>query len=107
MRTTIQIARLAKLTLAALALQAFSAQAQEFPAKPLRHVVPLTAGGIADIIARIIPPEMGKVLGQPVIVENKPGAENKLAFEYVMSQPADGYNMVLVNVSNLAGQPVL
>src|SRR4051812_4232389 len=99
----VTLARLTRLALVGLALQISSGQAQDFPSKPLHLIVPLTAGGIADIIARIAAPEMAKSLGQPVLVENKPGAENKLAFEYVLAQPADGYNMVLVNVSNLAG----
>ena len=73
-----------------------SAQAQEsYPNKPVRIVIGYTAGGGNDIIVRVMTPELSKGLGQPVIVENKPGAQSIIAAEYVAKQPADGYTLFM------------
>jgi tripartite-type tricarboxylate transporter receptor subunit TctC len=77
---------------AALALPAL---AQDFPSKPIRIVVGYSAGGGNDIIVRVMTPEMSKSLGQPVIVENKPGAQSIIAAEMVAKSPADGYTILM------------
>jgi len=80
------------------ALAAFSlgAGAQEnYPNKPIRVVIGYSAGGGNDIIVRVMTPELSKGLGQPVIVENKPGAQSIIAAEYVAKQPADGYTILM------------
>ena len=80
--------------LCALALPA-AAQAQSYPDKPIRIIVGYAAGGGNDIIVRVMQPEMQKGLGQPVIVENKPGAQSIIAAETVARAPADGYTILM------------
>ena len=85
-----------------------SATAQDYPSKPIRIIVAATPGTATDNVARIIAPEMRKVLGQPLVVENKPGADYRIGFEYVARQvPADGYTLLSVNVEIMALLPVL
>ena len=70
--------------------------AQEaYPNKPIRIIVGYSAGGGNDIIVRVMQPEMQKGLGQPVIVENKPGAQSIIAAELVAKAPADGYTVLM------------
>ncbi len=67
---------------------------QAWPARPIKLIVPFVAGGGSDTLARIIAEPLGARLGQPVVVENKPGAASSLAAEYVARQPADGYTLM-------------
>lgn len=98
----------AMLVAAAGVLAPASAVAQEFPNKLVRIVVPNSAGTILDLLSRAVAPDMSKSLGQPVIVENKPGANNIIGLEYVAKQaPADGYTIVTATVSVLATLPIL
>lgn len=93
---------------AASMLGAGSAAAQDFPNKLVRIVVPNSAGTILDLLSRAMAPDMSKSLGQPVIVENKPGANNIIGLEYVAKQaPADGYTLVTSTVSVLATLPII
>ena len=91
-------------TLAALA--AFSlvstAQAQTYPAKPLKLVVGYAAGGVADITARKLAQKLAVSLGQPVIVDNRPGAGGILAADSVAKAEPDGYTLLLLNGGNAA-----
>ena len=81
----------------ALAL-APSTHAQEaFPTKPIRIVVPFTAGGIVDSIARTIGEKLSAKYGQPVLVENKAGAGGAIGTDFVAKAPADGYTLLLVS----------
>jgi len=87
---------------------ATAAMAQEYPNRPIRIVVPSTPGVPQDVIARVAAPEMSKMLGQPIFIENKPGADQVIGLEFVAKQqPADGYTLVLVAVGSLATLPVL
>jgi tripartite-type tricarboxylate transporter receptor subunit TctC len=70
-------------------------KATEYPQKPIRIVVPLTAGGPTDMLARIIAQPLSEHLKQPVIVENRPGAGGNIAAEYVANSPADGYTLLM------------
>jgi tripartite-type tricarboxylate transporter receptor subunit TctC len=80
----------------ALAAFSLAAAAQDnYPNKPIRVVIGYSAGGGNDIIVRVMTPELSKGLGQPVIVENKPGAQSIIAAEYVAKQPADGYTILM------------
>lgn len=92
----------------AVAAGLFSAGAapQDFPSKPIRIIAPNTPGNITDLIARIVAPEMTKSLGQPFIVEYKPGAGGVIGYEYVAKQvPADGYTILMGCVPCLAILP--
>ncbi|MGZ5123629.1 MAG: Bug family tripartite tricarboxylate transporter substrate binding protein [Burkholderiales bacterium] len=80
---------------AAAALVAMHAHAQTFPSKPIRIVVPFAAGGPADITARTIGPRMTELLGPPVIVDNRGGANGVIGAEAAIRSPADGYTMLL------------
>ncbi|MGH8848708.1 MAG: Bug family tripartite tricarboxylate transporter substrate binding protein, partial [Polaromonas sp.] len=93
--------------LLALHAAAATALAQTFPARPVRLVVPQPAGTSNDVLARTLADQLGKTLGQPVVVENKPGANGTIAANYTISQPADGHTLFLAGVSNLAWNPHL
>lgn len=84
-----------------LVVTAAPAQAQGFPAKPLRVVVPFAAGGPADVMTRANATALAAQLGQAVVVENKPGAGGNVAAEFVARSPADGYTLLV------AGQAIL
>ena len=80
---------------AAAAAFALSAQAQDYPNKPIRIVVGYAAGGGNDIIVRVMTNELSKGLGQPVIVENKPGAQSIIAADLVAKSAPDGYTILM------------
>jgi len=83
-----------KKVLLALALSwAGTALAQQWPAKPLRYIVPFPPGAFNDTLARTLSTEMAKTLGQPVIVENRPGGNTIPATELAAKSPADGYTL--------------
>jgi len=81
---------------AALALVALSAQAQNWPAKPIRLVSPYAAGGTNDVTARIVSQQLQARLGQSVLVENKPGANTRIATEFIAKAAPDGYTLYWV-----------
>ena len=85
---------LAAILFAALAGQAF---AQDWPQRPLRMLVGFGAGGGTDILARIVAPAMGAALGQPVVIENRPGAGGSIAANVVAKSAPDGYTAFLLN----------
>jgi len=89
-----QFSRWPILALLLLAAAAAPASAQsDYPSRPIRLVVGFAAGGGNDIFARLVADKASQTLGQTVIVENKPGAGGRLAPEYVLQQPADGYTL--------------
>jgi tripartite-type tricarboxylate transporter receptor subunit TctC len=77
-----------------------AAQAQAWPSKPIRILVGVTTGGTTDTLARFLGQEMGKELGQPVIVENRVGAGGNIAAEAAARAPADGHTLLFVNTSH-------
>jgi len=91
---------------AAIALGCSTAAAQEFPSKPLRIVVPFPPGGSADVLARTIGARLSAVFGQPVVVDNKPGAGGILGADVVAKAPADGHTLLFAN-TNIAINPSL
>ena len=87
----------------ALAFAAAAADAQDkYPSKVVRLIVPFAAGGSTDIVARALGQELSKLIGQPVIVENKPGAGGTIGSDYVAKSPPDGYTLLLGTVSTHA-----
>ena len=91
----------------ALALATTWANAQSYPAKPIRIVVPYTAGGPADLLVRALGQKLTDAWGQQVIVENKPGANEIIAAQEVAHAPADGYNWLLASDAVYALNPYL
>jgi len=97
--------KIARFLCALAVLAAASAQAQ-FPQKPIHIVVPFAAGGAVDVIARTIGDQVSRQVGQPVIVDNKPGANGNIATDFVVKSPADGYT-VLIAANGLATNAAL
>ncbi len=89
----------------ALTLAAGAAFAQTYPTKPIRIVVPFAPGGTSDILARAIGPKMTETWGQPVVVENRTGANGNVGAEFVVRSAPDGYTMLLSDVGALAINP--
>lgn len=79
--------------LLAASLLSMAAQAQEYPNKPIRFIVPFPPGGSSDLIARAIAPRMAERMGQSVLVENRPGAGGMIGIEMVAKAPPDGYTI--------------
>jgi len=98
----IQRRRFLHLAAGATVLPAVSrvAQAQTYPTRPVRIIIGYTAGGPADIVARLIGQWLSKRLGQQVIIENRPGAGGNIGTEAVVRAPPDGYTLLLVNSTN-------
>lgn len=88
---------LAVALLAGVGLTAGVAFGQTFPDKPVRIIVPFTAGGLADVLARGLANELSKTWPQPVVVDNRPGANTIIAAELTARSPADGYTLLLAN----------
>ena len=97
--------------IAALALSAGqaaqAAPGEAFPTKMVRIVVPFTAGGLADVLARGLAQELGVRWSQPVIIENRPGANTIIAAEYVARSQPDGYTLLMANDPTLSSNQYL
>jgi tripartite-type tricarboxylate transporter receptor subunit TctC len=89
------MANIFRTTLFALLLGAGTAVAQSYPTKPLRLVVAAGPGGTPDILARIIAPRLAEQVGQPVIVDNRPGATGNIGADVVAKAPRDGYTLLM------------
>ena len=91
-----------------LALGGLEAGAQDkYPSKPVKIIVPYAPGGATDIVARILGEQMRQILGQPFVVENKPGAFGIIAIEEMARSKPDGYTLMIGNVTTNAITPVL
>ena len=100
-------AKLAALALAGLGLAcAGAALAQAFPAKAVRIVVPFPPGGGADALARILQPGLARLWGQPVLVENKPGASGHIGADSVAASEPDGYTLMMSSTASLTEKNV-
>jgi len=88
--------------LVALAASASAGAADNWPTKPIRMVIPFSAGGNTDVVARLIAPHIEKAVGQPVVVENRPGAAGNIAADFVARADADGYTLLMGTVGTQA-----
>ena len=84
-----------------------SASAQNYPTKPIHLIVPYPAGGGTDFFARLVGQKMSELVGQPIVIENKPGAATNLGADFVAKAPPDGYTMLLGDVAIYAANPSL
>jgi len=84
-----------------------SAFAQNYPTKPIHLIVPYPAGGGTDFSARLVGQKMSELVGQPIVVENKPGAATNLGADFVAKAPPDGYTVLLGDVATYAANPSL
>jgi tripartite-type tricarboxylate transporter receptor subunit TctC len=92
--------------LAALAVGAAHAQSA-YPSRPIRFIAPFPPGGSSDVLCRLLGFKLAESLGQPVTVENRPGAGANIGHEYAAKQPADGYTILISSSSTLATNPHL
>jgi tripartite-type tricarboxylate transporter receptor subunit TctC len=95
-----RLPRLLAASLLCLAATGQLAQAADYPTRPVKWVVPYPPAGTTDVLARIVAQWLTEKLGQPFVIENKPGAGNNLGTESVVNAPPDGYTMLLVNPAN-------
>jgi tripartite-type tricarboxylate transporter receptor subunit TctC len=91
-----------KLILILSALISVSAGAQTYPNKPIRWIVPYTGGGITDVVTRVVTQKMQGPLGQPIVVDNRPGANSILGADIVAKAPPDGYTILTVIAAHAA-----
>jgi tripartite-type tricarboxylate transporter receptor subunit TctC len=82
--------------LALIAIGAHPAQAETYPSRPIRLIVPFAAGGLNDVVARLVAPYLERSLGQPVIVENRPAASGIVGTDATAKAPPDGYTLLMV-----------
>ena len=84
-----------------------AAQAQDWPTKPVRLVVPFAPGGTSSIVARSVAAEMEKGLGQPIIIDNRPGGGGNVAMQEVARADPDGYTLIIGHIGTLAVNPFI
>ena len=103
-----KIVRTLGATLSAVALFAvFPAVAQDYPTKPIRLLVPYPTAGTTDPLSRMLAEALGKALGQPVIIENRPGANGNIGTAEAVKAAPDGYTLAVVSSGTLATNPAL
>ena len=91
----------------ALAAALSPAQAQQYPARPVRFVVPFPAGGSVDTLGRTIGPRLADALGQQIVVDNRPGGNGNIGMEVVARAVPDGYTILLGYIGQFAIAPSL
>src|SRR5690242_9846643 len=93
--------RLIAVLLCAVAANAFAA----WPEKPIKVLIGYAPGGSTDVVARLLAPRLGEKLGQPIVIENKPGGAGDLAAEVMLQAPPDGYTLMMSTVALHALNP--
>ena len=96
-----------RLFLAVLLLPLLAFAQDRYPSRPVRIIVPFAPGGASDFVARIMQPRLGELLGQPIIVENKPGASGNIGVDAAAKSAPDGYSVFLGNVGSIAINPAV
>src|SRR5437870_2640265 len=86
---------------------AMASYAQSFPVKPILLVLPTAPGGPVDIVARIVAPEASKLLGQPIVMENRPGASQKIGINSMLRAPRDGYTFAAISPASATINPLV
>ena len=99
-RTLNRLAKLLRRVALTVAVSATCAHAQDYPARGIRYIVPTTAGGSSDTLARVIAPRLADALGQPVVIDNRPGANGIIGSELVAKAAGDGYTLLQVATSH-------
>lgn len=103
-----KVGRLVGFAIAALAVAAQPSRADDgFPNRPIKIVVPVAAGGAPDVVARLVADKLGPKLGQPVIVEDRPGAGERIGAEFVAKAEPDGYTLLAAPPASLVISPLL
>lgn len=103
----VKLALLLVVTLWAAAASGAQPEAQAFPTKPVRLVIPFAPGGATDIIARVLEPRLSQRLGQQIVVDNRSGAAGNIAVEIVSLAQPDGYTLLVGNISTNSINPIL
>ncbi|HEX2117408.1 MAG TPA: tripartite tricarboxylate transporter substrate binding protein [Alphaproteobacteria bacterium] len=98
---------IARLVLIATVLIPGIAAAQDYPSKPIRWIVPFPPGGPTDLLARTVGQKLNEAWGQPVVIENKPGAAGNLGVDLAAKSLPDGYTLVIVPTGNITVNPTL
>lgn len=101
------ISKLGLTLAAALAVHAAAAAAADYPQRPIRLIVPFSAGGTSDVLARAVGQKLAENLGQPVVVENRPGANGNIGSDAVAKAAPDGYTLLLAADGTMAINPTL
>ncbi len=86
---------------------AMAGHAQGFPVKPVLLILPTAPGGPVDIVARIVAPEASKLLGQPIVMENRPGASQKIGIHSMLRAPRDGYTFAAISPASATINPLV
>src|SRR5215831_18600816 len=94
-------------TIAHALLAAGAASAQAYPSRPIKIIVPFLAGGTVDIVARQIGQQLSTLLGQPVVIDNRPGGGTTIALKAVATSEPDGYTLLLGSTGSLTINPIL
>ena len=89
-----------------LAIGPIAAMAQDYPTRPIRLIIHTPAGSLVDVLGRIVAQDLGDRLGQPLVIDNRPGAASMIAVEQLVHAPADGYTL-LINAPEATMLPVL
>jgi tripartite-type tricarboxylate transporter receptor subunit TctC len=96
-----------RLVILGVLLTAFQAFAQSYPSRPIRLVIGFAPGGAADLVARTLQEPLTRTLGQPIVVDNRPGAGSSIAAEHVARSAPDGYTVLIASPSSILVNPLL